>query len=96
MYMYTLNYIRESVDSVCRNSADAECMQYLSKSYIASPKIRLFMCQSLLLECLYGQQCSHSWPKTSQKTAKCGNNRTTTVTNLGRIYAMLRSGFGLV
>ena len=32
--------IRESVDSLCRDGADAQYMQYLSKSRITSPKIR--------------------------------------------------------
>ena len=35
------NYIiRESVDSLCRDGADAQYMQYLSKSRITSPQIR--------------------------------------------------------
>ena len=29
--------IRESVDSLCRDGADTQCMQYLSKSRITSP-----------------------------------------------------------
>ena len=33
-------YIRELVDSLCRNGADAQYMQYLSKSGITSPQIR--------------------------------------------------------
>ena len=33
-------FIRESVDSLCRDGADAQYMQYLSKSRITSPKIR--------------------------------------------------------
>ena len=33
-------YIRESVDSLCRDGADAQYMQYLSKSRITSPQIR--------------------------------------------------------
>ena len=39
----TLNFrvsIRESVDSLCRDGADAQYMQYLSKSHITSPQIR--------------------------------------------------------
>ena len=32
--------IRESVDSLCRDGADAQYMQYLSKSRITSPQIR--------------------------------------------------------
>ena len=32
--------IRESVDSLCRDGADAHYMQYLSKSRITSPQIR--------------------------------------------------------
>ena len=35
-HMY--NYIRESVDSLCRDGADAQYMQYLSKSHITSPQ----------------------------------------------------------
>ena len=31
--------IRESVDSLCRDGADAQYMQYLSKSRITSPQI---------------------------------------------------------
>ena len=32
--------IRESVDSLCRDGADAQCMQYLSKNSITLPPIR--------------------------------------------------------
>ena len=32
--------IRELVDSLCRDGADAQYMQYLSKSRITSPQIR--------------------------------------------------------
>ena len=32
--------IRESVDSLCRDGADAQYMQYLSKSRITSPQTR--------------------------------------------------------
>ena len=32
--------IRESVDSLCRDGADAQYMQYISKSRITSPQIR--------------------------------------------------------
>ena len=32
--------IRESVDSLCRDGADVQYMQYLSKSRIPSPQIR--------------------------------------------------------
>ena len=32
-------YIRESVDSLCRDGTDAQCMQYLTKSPITSPQI---------------------------------------------------------
>ena len=32
--------IRESVDSLCRDGADAQYMQYLSKSHITSPQTR--------------------------------------------------------
>ena len=32
--------IRESVDSLCRDGADAQYMQYLRKSRITSPQIR--------------------------------------------------------
>ena len=32
--------IRESVDSLCRDGADAQYMQYLSKSRITSPQLR--------------------------------------------------------
>ena len=35
-----LGYIRESVDSLCRDGADAQYMQYLSKSRITSPQKR--------------------------------------------------------
>ena len=34
------DYIRESVDSLCRDGADAQYMQYLSKSRITSTQIR--------------------------------------------------------
>ena len=46
-YAYTYTYqrvgrlsIRESVDSLCRDGADAQYMQYLSKSRITSPQLR--------------------------------------------------------
>ena len=32
--------IRESVDSLCRDGADVQYMQYLSKSHITSPQTR--------------------------------------------------------
>ena len=35
-----LLFIRESVDSLCRDGADAQYMQYLSKSRITSPQTR--------------------------------------------------------
>ena len=35
-----LDYIRESVDSLCRDGADAQYMQYLSKSRITPPQTR--------------------------------------------------------
>ena len=35
-----LHLIRESVDSLCRDGADAQYMQYLSKSRITSTQIR--------------------------------------------------------
>ena len=35
-----LSFIRESVDSLCRDGADAQYMQYLSKSLIISPQTR--------------------------------------------------------
>ena len=34
----TLLLVRESVDSLCRDGADAQYMQYLSKSRITSPQ----------------------------------------------------------
>ena len=40
IYIYIYIYIRESVDSLCRDGADAQDMQHLSKSRITSPKIR--------------------------------------------------------
>ena len=42
MLYYTILYytIRESVDSLCRDGADAQYMQYLSKSRITSPQTR--------------------------------------------------------
>ena len=40
-YIYGLaKNIRESVDSLCRDGADAQYMQYLSKSRITSTQIR--------------------------------------------------------
>ena len=33
-------YIRESVDTLCRDGADVQYMQYLSKSRITSPQTR--------------------------------------------------------
>ena len=35
----TVKFIRESVDSLCRDGADAQYMQYLRKSRITSPQI---------------------------------------------------------
>ena len=35
----TMDNIRESVDSLCRDGADAQYMQYLRKSRITSPQI---------------------------------------------------------
>ena len=35
-----VSVIRESVDSLCRDGADAQYMQYLSKSRITSPQTR--------------------------------------------------------
>ena len=37
-YIYIYIYIRESVDSLCRDGADTQYMQYLSKSRITSPQ----------------------------------------------------------
>ena len=37
---YSMYLIRESVDSLCRDGADAQYMQYLSKSSITSPQTR--------------------------------------------------------
>ena len=37
-YYYTCTCIRELVDSLCRDGADAQYMQYLSKSRITSPQ----------------------------------------------------------
>ena len=37
---YFHEIIRESVDSLCRDGADAQYMQYLSKSRITSPQTR--------------------------------------------------------
>ena len=34
------SYIRESVDSLCRDGANTQYMQYLSKSRITSPQTR--------------------------------------------------------
>ena len=38
--IYTGIFIRESVDSLCRDGADAQYMQYLSKNRITLPQIR--------------------------------------------------------
>ena len=40
MFCSELVHIRESVDSLCRDGADAQYMQYLSKSRITSPQTR--------------------------------------------------------
>ena len=53
--------IRESVDSLCRDGADTQYMQYLSKSRITSPQRHkhaksLFKCPGFLFECLCDQQ----------------------------------------
>ena len=37
-------FIRESVDSLCRDGADAQYMQYLSKSHTTSPQTRYIVC----------------------------------------------------
>ena len=38
-YVIVINHVRESVDSLCRDGADAQYMQYLSKCCITSPQI---------------------------------------------------------
>ena len=51
-------YIRESVDSLCRDGVDAQYMQYLSKSPITSHHKyakRLFNRPTFLFECFYYQ-----------------------------------------
>ena len=40
LYCECVHLIRESVDSLCRDGADAQYMQYLSKSRITSPQTR--------------------------------------------------------
>ena len=43
MYMASCDFemlIRESVDSLCRDGANAQYMQYLSKNRLTSPQIR--------------------------------------------------------
>ena len=55
-------YIRESVDSLCRDGADTQYMQYLSKSLFKRP--------GFLFECLSDQQDSYKWPKATRKTVK--------------------------
>ena len=40
MFNFLIDNIRESVDSLCRDGADAQYMQYLSKSRITSPQTR--------------------------------------------------------
>ena len=62
-------YIRESVDSLCRDGADAPYMQYLSKSHIKHAK-SLFKCPGFLFEYLCDQQDSYKWPKAMRETAK--------------------------
>ena len=56
------SYIRESVDSLCRDGADAQYMQYLSKSRITSPKHvnSLFKHPGFLFECPCDQQVAKS------------------------------------
>ena len=68
----SLPLIRESVDSLCRDGADAQYMQYLSKSRITSPQTRksLFKRPGFLFECLCDQQDSYKWPKATWKTDK--------------------------
>ena len=39
-FVETFVFIRESVDSLCRDGADAQYMQYLSKSRITSRQTR--------------------------------------------------------
>ena len=66
---YTLSVIRESVDSLCRDGADAQYMQYLSKSRITSPQIH-FKRLVFIIEYLCDQQDSYKCPKATRKTAK--------------------------
>ena len=65
--------IRESVDSLCRDGANAQYMQYLSKSRITvhhKHAKSLFKHPGFLFECLCDQQDSYKWPKATQKTVK--------------------------
>ena len=61
----------QRVGRVCRDSANAQYMQYLSKNHITSQiHWTLFKCLAFIFECLYDQQDSYHCPKASQKTAK--------------------------
>ena len=62
--------IGESVDSLCRDGADAQYMQYLSVQLHHKHAKSLFKRPGLLFECLCDQQDSYKWPKATRKTAK--------------------------
>ena len=59
---FGLHSVSELVDSLRRDGADAQYMQYLSKSRITYHKYakRLFKHSSFLIECLCDQQGSYS------------------------------------
>ena len=63
--------IRESVDSLCRDGADAQYMQYLKAVQLHHKHAKsLFEHPGFLFECLCDQQDSYKWPKATRKTAK--------------------------
>ena len=66
------SYIRESVDSLCRDDADVQYMQYLSKCPITYHKYakNLFKHLVFLFASLYDQQDSYKCPTATWKTAK--------------------------
>ena len=64
--------IRELVDSLCRDGADVQYMQYLCKNCTTYHKCAksLFKRPAFLFECFCDQQDSYSCPKAMRKTVK--------------------------
>ena len=66
--------VRESVDSLCRDNADAQYMEYSAKqmpyNFTTNILKSLFKRPGIYFECLYDQQDSYKGSKATRKTAK--------------------------